>query len=432
MTRRTALFLLLISAWCPSANALTVGPYVLTNLGDLSGGEDGSFATGINSYGQVVGWSRSEMDRGFLWQPNAANGTTGSLIDLGSLRAGGQSYANGINSLGRIVGFTSDDPGSAAYVWTPIVPNGTVGSMAAIGGPPFIDGYNWAYGVNSYGQVFGAGRTESGETAFLWTPTTANNNAGSMVALPGLVDGYSTLASGINSFGQVVGVSSTPSEYGTAVVWRPSTSHGTSMTVIDLPRQLGHSAARAINDSGQVVGSSQWLVKGSNSVHATMWAPTTPNGTTFTMVDLGAIGFPTWRSVANAVNSRGEVVGTGQGVGPDGLIDHAFYWEPNASNGTSGVMIDLNDSLRPDDHVHWILMNATGINDFGQIAGNAMFDPDGPGSQPAVSRAFLLTLVPEPQTITLFGLYLALEPFSFRRRLKRRHKKISPGSVTRG
>ncbi len=66
-------------------------------------------------------------------------------------------------------------------------------------------------------------------------------------------------------------------------------------------------------------------------------------------------------------------------------------------------MIDLNELLNPADPQHWTFSEATGINDFGQIVGNAFYDADGPGGNPAVPRAFLLTLVPEPCTIALMA-----------------------------
>ncbi len=41
----------------------------MTDLGDLPGGDDFSYANGINDHGQVVGFSSAATgDRGFLWQ----------------------------------------------------------------------------------------------------------------------------------------------------------------------------------------------------------------------------------------------------------------------------------------------------------------------------------------------------------------------------
>jgi probable HAF family extracellular repeat protein len=51
----------------------------MTDLGDLPGGSDYSYANGINAAGQVVGFSdASTGDRAFLWQ-------NGSMTNLGDL-----------------------------------------------------------------------------------------------------------------------------------------------------------------------------------------------------------------------------------------------------------------------------------------------------------------------------------------------------------
>ena len=86
MTRFGCFIQLLLCLLCSQCAATTVGPYMVTDLGDLPGGTDESYATGINARGQVVGWSGTdEVTRGFLWSPNTPNGTTGSTVDLGSL-----------------------------------------------------------------------------------------------------------------------------------------------------------------------------------------------------------------------------------------------------------------------------------------------------------------------------------------------------------
>ena len=62
-----------------------------------------SFAYGINSTGQVVGYSEatSFQVHAFLWTPTVNNGTTGTILDLGAL-GGGYSYAYGINDAGHV------------------------------------------------------------------------------------------------------------------------------------------------------------------------------------------------------------------------------------------------------------------------------------------------------------------------------------------
>ena len=69
-----------------------IGPYFVTDLGDLPGGNDYSYALGINASGQVVGESSigSGHDgvRAFLWQPTSTNGIAGTMVSLGESDTG--------------------------------------------------------------------------------------------------------------------------------------------------------------------------------------------------------------------------------------------------------------------------------------------------------------------------------------------------------
>ena len=83
-----------------------------------------------------------------------------------------------------------------------------------------------------------------------------------------------------------------------------------------------------------------------------------------------------------------------------GLIDtldvhHAFLWE-------NGVMTDLN-ALVDGSADGWELLEAAAINDLGQIVGSGHVDRDLDGSWD-VTRAYLLTPIPEPATLGLAAL----------------------------
>ncbi len=91
-----AMIAALLSVTQPAYASVTI-----MDLGALSGGSQ-SYANGINDTGGIVGYSRmaSGTNHAFLWQ-------NGVMTDLGTrFRTGGSgSYANGINDIGAIAGY---------------------------------------------------------------------------------------------------------------------------------------------------------------------------------------------------------------------------------------------------------------------------------------------------------------------------------------
>jgi probable HAF family extracellular repeat protein len=333
-------------------------------------------AQGINSYGQVVGENASAA---FLWTPTSPNGTTGSMVNLGTLPGWSSSIAYATNTPGQVVGESfriGPNPipplnnviEHRAFLWTPAAPNSTTGSMVDLGDLPGGADYSRAYGINSMGQVVGESDDDApgAFVAFLWTPGKPNGTSGSMISLG------------------------------------------------DLSPSIDFSRARGINSMGQVVGAAA-VGTAPVALHAFLWTPTAPNGTTGTMVDLGELPGGTNESLASAINSQGQVVGTSNAA----TGHHAFLWTPTTPNAATGVMFDLNDLLDPTSGAGWTLTFARGINDFGQIAGEGIFDPDGPGGDPPFDRrAFLLTpIVPEPSTTILIAMVLFMWTVKQRGRL---------------
>ena len=221
----------------------------MAELGTLSAevGWDWGRAQAINAGGQIAGWSyaTTRAQRATLWT------AAGGPYDLGSLAPGQNSLAMAINDAGQVAGFSIATAGGLhAFLWTPAVPNGTTGSMLDLG---TLGGANsWARGVNDAGVVVGNSVTSSGTNhAFIWTA------ASGMVDL-GTLGGTESVATGINAQGQVVGHATTAAGPTHAFLWTPSAPGATTGTMIDLGVlvgwPLGDSRAYGINDQTEVVG----------------------------------------------------------------------------------------------------------------------------------------------------------------------------------
>ena len=114
------------------------------------------------------------------------------------------------------------------------------------------------------------------------------------------------------------------------------------------------------------------------------------------LTDLGTLGGAS--SFANAVNNFGTVVG--YSWVPDGADPHAFV-------DSNGRMLDLNSLIAADSG--WVLLQAFGINDAGQIVGAGMLD----GHQEAfwldpIGVAYSTTAVPEPAPAKMLSAAIAL------------------------
>jgi probable HAF family extracellular repeat protein len=165
------------------------------------------------------------------------------------------------------------------------------------------------------------------------------------------------------------------------------------------------SAATAINDSGQVVGFS--ITSSYRSIEAYLWEEGVG------MSRLGTLG-GNWSS-AEDINNLGQIVGISSKAA-NVQDSYAVLWE-------GSVMSDLN-SLIPEDS-GWLLTNAQGINDAGQIVGAGYINDQ--------FHAFLLTPVsettPVPEPTSVFGVMVfgALGTGSV---LKHRSKKRKSTSIT--
>jgi probable HAF family extracellular repeat protein len=357
--------------------AAAAAQYYVTDLGTLGGSFDLSNPLGLNAKGQVVGESYNQIGlNGFLWSPNSPNSVDGSIFDLGDLPGGAiSSSAKSVNSLGQITGRGAATTGTRAFLWSPNSPNGSTGSMIDLGELPGGSNSSSGEAINSFGQVVGTSSADTGG-AYLWTPTTPNGTVGSMVNLGSLPDSSQSNGRGINRPGQVVGGATVPNGIH-AFLWSPNapnSSDGSMVDLGDLPGGTEDATAFAINDVGQVVGYGH----APSGVRAFLWSPNSPNGSTGSTIDLGDLPGGSDSSDAFSINSIGQVVGWGST--PAG--QRAFVWSPATPNGSSGNMADLNTMLDPVSGSGWELRAASQINDYGQISGTGLHNPNSPDSSP--------------------------------------------------
>lgn len=351
----------------PEANAEV--RYVVTDLGTLGGTYSG--ATGINAMGQVVGWSHlsgDEVHHAFLWSPSAPNQATGSMADIENLNSQ-WSMAEGINDLGQIAGTYRADAGANdhAFLWSPSMANGSAG--AAVDLNPEEGRSTHGYGINNGGVVVGVvyvpGVTSS-ERAFMSNGTT-------LIDI-GAEQGLYSQANDISNSGQVVGHANFSDSDRHAFVWTPITHEATSGFIHDVGLLGGiESWGYDVNELGHVVGASQ-----GNSFfqqHAFLYNSSS-------LIDLDALG-TNW-SRALAINDQDEAVGS--------------YYTDTGNNlaclFSSGAMTNLNTLIDPTSG--WTLIEASDINNSGQIVGHGFL-----GNDTQHHRAFLLTPIPEPATVAL-------------------------------
>jgi probable HAF family extracellular repeat protein len=330
---------LLVGLSGPSAKA--DGLYTITDLGTLSG-QSSSVATSINNQGQVVGVSYNSSD-GYFASGIAGPSAPPRFAQTGN---GAQSF---LYSNGQMT--TINPTGGLA---TSINNSGQV-----VGGP-----YS---SINDSGQYVGS--AFSGVYNTNYSNTAELVSGGTTTALP--VAPYS-----INASGQIAGWIYIPNEGNFPAVYQ---SGQTTNLISTIGYYLyNHNAyvdagAIAINAKGDMLinvwqpGSAVQSYHYIASDQFSALLPTPSGGGTF---------------VGAALNNEGQIVGGGY-IDSDGTLKLLT----SLLNGNSG----------------WTDLNATGINDLGQIVGQGTYN----GQQ----VAFLMTPdaieTPEPATVAMWGLVVA-------------------------
>lgn len=331
------IFLSLGLVLCLVGSASAADPWPLvadfTDLGILGapeGSSGESYGTGINDFGQVVGWSSTNIYgvyHAFLWSPGQG------MQDLGTPTGENRSYGAALNNTGQIaVNYFAG--GTTAYLYF----QGSWTKLATLA--------DWcesvAGGINQAGYV--AGRTYvpgANWRACYWSP------AGALQTL-GTLGGTASEAAALNAYNWVVGNSRTPEDTLHAFLWKPG---GEMQDLGCLPGDT-YSVATGINDSGWIVGYSWGQFE-----RAVMWSP---GG------QIQELGFlpDGWSSHATAINNSGQVTGWSNARWNTGFniyeVTHAFFY-------ANGQMQDLGTLDKNPLRGSW----GYAINNRGQAAGKA-------------------------------------------------------------
>jgi probable HAF family extracellular repeat protein len=308
------------------------------DLGVLPGGSS-SQANWISANGLIAGLSQNgETDQLFPGFPEvrAVLWTNGQIADLGTLPEGGyESFASAVNSRGQVVGLATnmipDDfslfgtAQARAFLWQ----DGRMQDLGTLGGADSM-----ALLVNEQGQIVGESYTGSSLSAYcanIGFPLTTGAflwENGKMTDL-GSFGGSCTFASDLNNQGQVIGLSTLPGDTAQhPFLW----DHG---VLTDLGTLGGNNGfGDALNDAGDVVG---WTsLRGDQALHAFLWK----NGT---MIDLGTVGGDAC-SFGFTINSAEQVVGISV-PGCDFSQARASFWEGGGPMVDLNELIPPNATL---------------------------------------------------------------------------------------
>jgi probable HAF family extracellular repeat protein len=336
----TAALLALGLPLSPHAGAATVpSRYTITDLGAFtSGAGSDSNASAINNAGVVVGYSDTPTGRhAFRW-------TNGVLSDLGTLPGGGSSTANAINDAGVVAGTADRFSGGYGYPvkWS------ASGVVTDLGGP-LVNRLGAANAIDPRGRIVGGQRPADSE--------------GSPYAMVYELDGSSRYladppeqlgaATGINGLGHIT---ANPGY----VVW----DGGRLFKMPGLRYFDGDLATvNAINERDQVVGSAPI---GDGLSHAVFWyAPDVIDHGAPIGIDIGTVDGIS-NNAAKAINAAGQVVGTADPMCHPCAAPRAWVWQ-------QGTTVTALDTLIPAG-TGWLLQEANGINDQGQIVGRGLLN----------------------------------------------------------
>ena len=245
-------------------------------------------------------------------------------------------YASDINDYGQVAGASVDN---VNIIWRATVwePSGQALDVGTLGGES-----SRANAINDLPQVVGvAQRADNQEHAFIWT---WNDGIRELTGMPAAAT--RSEARDINDQGQVVGFY-WMNHKENAFVWSASTA----LRTLPVPMGTTNALAMSINEAGWIAGS----IFTPSGRRAAMWKPTAGG---YEFVDLGMLPNDA-RSLANAINHWGEVVGVSSMELSSPTRDLAFVYY-------AGNMVALSDET--------MVSSAQAINSWGDIAGRSNTD----------------------------------------------------------
>ena len=319
------------------------GKTLLPDFGSAAGYPSANTPFAINDNGQVVGVaSTSSSTRGapYIYQGGTLRNLSSSL---------GQAVPTGISSTGTIVGGRTQSPGGPG-----LFEAFSYDTSLHLLGFPTGTSDSYAFAVNKNGTAVGLAGTVG--TTISSVALDYDGSFQSLGTVPGTSD---AIATSVNTAGNVAGWSGNISS---------SSAKPTSAQQLAF---MGDGAAGLILQ--MVTGLAGQQLTGD----AYMF-----NASTGKMIDLGTLGGTF--GAASSINDSNQIVG--MSTTASGAY-HAFLYD-----GTS--MIDLNSLLPAGSG--WTLVNATGINNNGDIVGLGLYN--------GTYEGFVLTPAPEPTGLALLSL----------------------------
>jgi len=383
---------------------LPAAEYTLTNLRLLSGetvGDIHPFTPGaINNLGQTTGLGYLTQDRQVnvnVGHPVFYDPCTEHFVNLGDMEgnmgeSGLSGNGYGINDTGWVTGRNYNADGRyRAFYWKDLNGNGQTdpGEMNNLGvDPPFVSSVGTS--VNNMGQVVGY-QTQYDPVrvtqGWLWTDSNGNHalDAGEKINLGDYIP------SDINDSAQIA-----MRQGDHAYRWQDANSNGVVdpselVTIPNTPNAAngGQEMAKSVNASGAIAGvmDNNW-----DYGQGYYWSDANGDGEA-TNDEIETFGAYNQETHVRGLNDLGQVVGgtyAWRYVGDNGGERRAFVWD--AQNG----LRDLNgliDEYSMEGHGPFILSQAEGINNLGQIVVTGHFE--NPDSWNKQDHMILLTPIPE-------------------------------------